>query len=232
MKLRNVLLILLTVLIIVKIASADQESDLIGLGMPAPLATKVANPEDLDVTNNVTIGGTLGVTGVSTFTGEADFNGGIDGGFTDGSILFSDSNGEISEDVAGLSFNSSSNVLTATGGLRLSAAGSFLYANVATVAPAGSNQGDATPLVQSFNYSGTSDGTKGFILPTPTANFLPVIFVNVASAGTTELYPHSGGAINDQATNAGVTMSGGSGTLCYPTDTTNWNCFEFAETTL
>lgn len=197
MKLRNVLLILVAVLVLFKFAIADQESDLIGLGMPAPLASKVADPEDLDVTNNVTIGGTLGVTGTSTLA------------------------------------SVTASALTSSSNLTLSTAGGYIISDVATVAPAGSVQGDATPLVQTFNYSGAADNTKGYILPDPGTSTSKIIFINNASAGATvELYPHSGGQINDQATNAGVTMSANSGTLCYANSSTAWNCFEFSETTL
>ena len=217
MKLRNVLLILLTVLIVVKVASADQESDLIGLGMPAPLATKVANPEDLDVTNNVTIGGTLGVTGVSTFTGEADFNGGIDGGFTDGSILFSDSNGEISEDSVALSFNSSSNILYSE----------YIRSKATeSVSAAGSTIADATDLTCSVCRVSTVNSGEGVQLP-DVANGTKFVIQN-AGANDLKLYPHaaSGAAINAAGAGAAITLAAATDQIatCYRAGSTYWVC--------
>jgi hypothetical protein len=63
-------------------AHATDESDLVGLGLPGAVATKIATgmedgvfSDDLTVTDNATISGTLAVTETSTLTGNVTVGG-------------------------------------------------------------------------------------------------------------------------------------------------------------
>jgi len=202
MKLRNVLLILLTVLIVVKVASADQESDLMGLGMPGPLASKVANPEDLDVTNNVTIGGTLAVTGAVT---GASFAGTLDPSFTDGSVPYINSSGELAQDNAGFLFNASENNVYSQYSRLSSNAG---------VTAAGSAIGDATLLTNALNRVTTVGSGEGVKLPAVSNGTL--IVVQNLGANDLELYPNgASGVLNGASAGGAITLAAATDDIAY-----------------
>ena len=74
-------------------------------------STGAATLDSLDVTNNATVGGTLGVTGATTLTGGATV-----GTLTAGRVTFAGTGGLLS-DSGDLTFNSTSGNLTAKGGV-------------------------------------------------------------------------------------------------------------------
>jgi hypothetical protein len=100
---------------------------------------------------------------------------------------------------------------TFTGAIRLS---------VATVAAAGSTQGDAAALAEGINVVSAADGTKGVILPTAIAGM--VIIVKNTAAGALKIYPATGGAINAVAANGAYSITNLTSSLLVASSTTQW----------
>jgi hypothetical protein len=98
-----------------------------------------------------------------------------------------------------------------TGAIRLS---------VATVAAAGSTQGDAAALAEGINVVSAADGTKGVILPTAVAGM--VIIVKNTAAGALKIYPATGGAINAVAANGAYSITNLTSSLLVASSTTQW----------
>lgn len=80
-----------------------------------------------------------------------------------------------------------------------------VFANVGTVAAAGSAQGDAAALTHPVNICTGADGTKGVILST--SSTMTVVYNTHATNGL-KVYPPTGGDINDGSQNAAVTIEG------------------------
>ena len=91
---------------------------------------------------------------------------------------------------------------------------------VATVAAAGSTQGDAAALAEGFNVVSAADGTKGVILPTAVAGM--VIIVKNTAAGALKIYPATGGAINAVAANGAYSITNLTSSLLVASSTTQW----------
>ena len=100
---------------------------------------------------------------------------------------------------------------TSTGAIRLP---------VATVAAAGSTQGDAAALAEGINVVSAADGTKGVILPTAVAGM--VIIVKNTAAGALKIYPATGGAINAVAANGAYSITNLTSSLLVASSTTQW----------
>lgn len=98
-------------------------------------------------------------------------------------------------------------------------AGTLFYEGTsATVSAAGTTQGTATALTNSYNIVTTVASSTGVALPTPATAGLEIIIVN-KGANTLNVYPASGGAIDSAGTNAAVTLPV-NGTATYQAATT------------
>ena len=91
---------------------------------------------------------------------------------------------------------------------------------VATVAAAGSTQGDAAALAEGINVVSAADGTKGVILPTAVAGM--VLIVKNTAAGALKIYPATGGAINAVAANGAYSITNLTSSLLVASSTTQW----------
>lgn len=94
---------------------------------------------------------------------------------------------------------------------------------VASVAAAGSTQGDATAITETgpalIEVTG-ADATKGAALPAAAAG--QVLFVKNAAAAVLKLYPASGDAINGLAANASLDMAANTSAVLCAKDGTTW----------
>lgn len=79
--------------------------------------------------------------------------------------------------------------------------------NVASVAAAGSAQGDAAALTAGINTVSAADGTKGVILPAAKAGLVVQVYNEHATNGL-KVYPATGDDINDGSADAAITMEG------------------------
>jgi hypothetical protein len=92
---------------------------------------------------------------------------------------------------------------------------------VASVAAAGSAQGDAAALVGRLNIVTAADGTKGVILPAAIAGIEVDVYNSVATNGL-KIYPASGDDINDGSQDAAITIEGKTHAKFVAVDTTTW----------
>lgn len=92
---------------------------------------------------------------------------------------------------------------------------------VATVAAAGSAQGDAAALVGRVNVVTGADGTKGVILPAAIAGIQVDVYSSVATNGL-KIYPASGDDINDGSADAAITIEGKTLARFVAVDTSTW----------
>lgn len=92
---------------------------------------------------------------------------------------------------------------------------------VATVASAGSAQGDAASVTADITTVTGADGTKGVILPAAVPGKVMRVYNAVATNGL-KIYPATSGTINGGSADAAITIEGK--TLCYLVgiDGTNW----------
>lgn len=93
--------------------------------------------------------------------------------------------------------------------------------NVASVAAAGSAQGDAATLTAGINTVSAADGTKGVILPAAVAGLVVEVYNEHASNGL-KVYPATGDDINDGTANAAVTIEGKTLARFTALDTSTW----------
>lgn len=92
---------------------------------------------------------------------------------------------------------------------------------VASVAAAGSAQGDAALLSIGVNTVSAADGTKGVILPVGTAGQVVEVYNAVATNGL-KIYPATSGTINGGSANAAITTEGKTHAYLRNIDGTNW----------
>lgn len=94
----------------------------------------------------------------------------------------------------------------------------------ADVTAAGNSQGTATALVKQFNSVAGADGTKAVRLPIPRlgGSVSPVLVYNEEAASDLLVYPHNGGSIDAEATNASVAVGPLSFQIFWPVTTTQW----------
>lgn len=105
--------------------------------------------------------------------------------------------------------------LTASGGVTGS-----VRVPVASVAAAGSTQGNAAALAEGLNVVSAADGTKGVRLPTAVAG--AVVIVKNTAAGALLIYPATGGAINAVAANGSYSITNLTSTMLVASSTTQW----------
>lgn len=126
--------------------------------------------------------------------------------------------------------NLNGGALTTTGAASLTGgvttAGAFKF-EVATVAAAGSLQGDAGAIAKTVTYVTAADGTKGVVLPTAAAGLVYVVYNK--DANILKLYPGSSDSINNQSANAAILVPGWSVAVCVATDATIWAVGLFSE---
>lgn len=107
-----------------------------------------------------------------------------------------------------------------TNGLNAKAAASTGAAS-GTVAATGSVQGDAAAIpTGDFVVVTAADGTKGVILPTPTAG--QQILVKNNAAAILKVYPATGGAINGLSANAAISMAANTPAIFAASSPTQW----------
>lgn len=94
-------------------------------------------------------------------------------------------------------------------------------ANVASIAAAGSAQGDATAVTAGINTVSAADGTKGVILPAAKAGLQIEVYNEHATNGL-KVYPATGDDINDGSANAAVTTEGKTRAVFVGLDTATW----------
>lgn len=228
---------LLFLLLVPSIAFAQvTPEDLMGLGMPANLATKVAsigtgsavmnNNSALKWENaagtgtvsavNVTAADTLELRSGSTAGADVNLRA------TDDINLVTNSLTRWVVTDAGTLLNDSG-----TGG-NIQFAKSFtgITENLTTVVAAGSTQADATPIGASVNYVTGADATKGIKL-TATSGFTSghILKIHNASASTLKLYSNAAGElINGVAGTTAYSVAARDTLLCFMYNSTNWAC--------
>ena len=84
----------------------------------------------------------------------------------------------------------------------------------------GSAQGDATSLSKEINVVSTVSTGQGVVLPTAQAGM--VLYITNISANSLNVYPASGGAINNLSANAAFTQSAGSTITFVAPTSTQW----------
>lgn len=93
--------------------------------------------------------------------------------------------------------------------------------DVATVAAAGSAQGDAAALSEGYNTVSAADGTKGVVLPTAVLGKKVWVYNEHASNGL-KVYPNTSDDINDGTVNVAVTIEGKTLASFVALDATTW----------
>ena len=88
-----------------------------------------------------------------------------------------------------------------------------------TVAATGSTQGDAAALSDGFNVVTAGDGTKGVVLPAPTAG--RVVYVKNGAAAILKVYPPSGKVINALSADAAISLAANVAPI-FISDGTKW----------
>lgn len=114
--------------------------------------------------------------------------------------------------------------LNATG-LTLSATTAGIVYTPATLAAAGSAQGDAAAIAAKVSTVTGADTTKGVILPATPVVGDQYIIINTAAA-VLKIYPGTGDTINATAANTAVSIAASVVTQCIATSTSAWWCFE------
>jgi hypothetical protein len=96
----------------------------------------------------------------------------------------------------------------------------YILRSVASVAAAGTVQGDAAAITCEVNAVTASDGTKGVVLPTAEVGMQ--ITVKNTVAAVLKVYPASGGTINALSANAAISMAASTSATFVATSTTQW----------
>lgn len=98
-----------------------------------------------------------------------------------------------------------------------------VFSSVGAVTAAGSAQGSAAALPNATNVVSGADGTKGVILPVPTAVGQEVTILNTNAVSALKVYADSGGTggtINGGSANASVNLAASKGATYVCTSTT------------
>ena len=90
----------------------------------------------------------------------------------------------------------------------------------ATVAAAGSVQGDAAQIATGFTLVSAADGTKGVLLPAAAAGLVCFIKNNVAAA--LKIWPSTGDGINAVAVNSAFSITNLTSVTLIAYDATTW----------
>jgi hypothetical protein len=169
-------------------------TDLMGLGMPAELAQAVANIATGYVANtdyfqsrNAANSADLGL-----LRADASDNTELNAGTGKNVEVTINGTVEATFDSAGLTL----------------ASGNTLKLDVGTIAAAGTDNTNATAIVDQLTYVTASDGTKGVILPSGSIGEIYVVH-NTVNAQNLKLYPPASGTINGgTATTGNVVVAG------------------------
>lgn len=103
----------------------------------------------------------------------------------------------------------------------VSVVGTYLSADIGTVAAAGSAQGDATAITKLLTYVTASDDAKGVKLPAAAAGLVYEVY-NTVAAKVLKIYPSTGDDINDGTTDAALSIAGKSFARFVALDNTTW----------
>lgn len=99
----------------------------------------------------------------------------------------------------------------------------FSAAGVATLAAAGSVQGDAAAIAAQVTFVTASDGAKGVALPTAVEGDMRIVYNTVAAA--LKVYPNSSDDINDGSANAAIVLPAKQAGIFIAVDGTTWAYF-------
>lgn len=91
---------------------------------------------------------------------------------------------------------------------------------VATVAAAGTNQGNAAALSLGFNYVTGADDAKGVKLPAAAAG--SIVIIKVGPGADLKVYPNTSDKINDGTADAAITVVDDVCFMLIAKDATDW----------
>ena len=160
------------------------------------------------------------VVGVRLLPGEGTFKMMAAAAITSGAYVYQAANGKI-DDVGFIPVGIALEAATADGDLIEVLPSRMIPQNVASIAAAGSAQGDATAVTAGINTVSAADATKGVILPAAKAGLVVEVYNEHATNGL-KVYPATGDDINDGSANAAITMEGKGIARFTGLDTTTW----------
>ena len=160
------------------------------------------------------------VVGVRLLPGEGTFKMMAAAAITSGAYVYQAANGKI-DDVGFIPVGIALEAATADGDLIEVLPSRMIPQNVASIAAAGSAQGDATAVTAGINTVSAADATKGLILPAAKAGLVVEVYNEHATNGL-KVYPATGDDINDGSANAAITMEGKGIARFTGLDTTTW----------
>ena len=102
------------------------------------------------------------------------------------------------------------------------AAVSSLSLDVAKPAAAGSTRADATALTASFSWVTAADGTKGVVLPAPTAGRVIAVKNDDTANAILKVYAPGSAKINGTAGSTAYSMAAKTASLYIAYDATDW----------
>lgn len=111
--------------------------------------------------------------------------------------------------------------ITASGGVTGTVTGNQLMPT-ATVAAAGSVQGDAGAVAVGFTLVTAADATKGVVLPDAAAGKIAIIKNSDAANAVLKIYPASGDAINELSANSALSIAAKTSVFLIAYDATTW----------
>jgi hypothetical protein len=97
-----------------------------------------------------------------------------------------------------------------------------LSVNVAKPAAAGSTRADATAMTASFNWVTDANGTKGVIIPAPTAGRVIIVKNDDTANAILKVYAPGSAKINSVAGSTSFDMAAKTACLFVAYDTTDW----------
>lgn len=160
------------------------------------------------------------VVGVRLLPGEGTFKMMASAAITSGAYVYQAANGKI-DDAGFIPVGIALEAASADGDLIEVLPARLVPQYVATVAAAGSAQGDAAALTGGINTVSGADGTVGVILPAAQAGLVVEVYNQHATNGL-KVYPATGDDINDGTANAAVTIEGKTLARFTALDTSTW----------
>lgn len=160
------------------------------------------------------------VVAVRLLPGEGTFKMMASAAITSGAYVYQTASGKI-DDVGFIPVGIALEAASADGDIIEVLPSRMIPDNVASVAAAGSAQGDAAAVTAGINSVSAADGTKGVILPGAKAGLVIEVYNEHATNGL-KVYPATGDDINDGTTNAAITMEGKGIARFTGLDTTTW----------
>ena len=155
-------------------------------------------------------GATSGAGGAVTIAGGAGTNGNANGGAV--AINGGNANGSGTDGAITIGASNTSSVTF----------GVMPRIPTATVAAAGSVQGDAAAIAEGFTLVSAADDTKGVILPSAVAGMVCIVKSSVSNK-ILKVYPNTSDAINALSANAAISLaSGPTPAIFVAYDATTW----------